>query len=140
MALLYCHELLALDGCHETTPHFLKHWHLQLLSFESITNWSQKNYLIKLYSCVIFGLRLCGTVKAIIFKHTFEAEILIDLWPMDTSVRKVKVSALGIGGVSQPRPIGKGIAGAEAISGLCINMGVINPHLCYIQLLYHIRK
>jgi len=77
-------------------------------------------------------------MKAIIFQHTFEAEIFINLWPVNTSVRQVEVSALGIGGVSQSFPIGKGIAGAEAIGGLCINVCVVNPHLCYIQLSCHI--
>ena len=94
--------------------------------------------MFKLYSYAILGFRLCDKVKAIIFKHTFEAEIFIDLWPMDTSVRQVEVLALGIGGVSQPFPIGKGIAGTETIGGLCINVGVVNPHLCYIQLSCHI--
>ena len=29
MTLLYCHKLLALDGCHEPSTHFLEYRHFQ---------------------------------------------------------------------------------------------------------------
>ena len=57
---------------------------------------------------------------------------------MDTMIREVEVSPLGIGGIAKTRPPSKLITRLKTIVGLCVDSVVIHPYACYELAVSHL--
>ena len=71
-------------------------------------------------------------------EHTFKAKILINLRPMDTKTGEIKVLSLLFCCIRQTRPIRESITGSDTIIRLSINVRLVNPYFCNLQLLHTI--
>ena len=71
-------------------------------------------------------------------EHTFKAKVLINLRPMDTKAGEIKVLSLLFCCIRQTRPIRESITGSDTIIRLSINVRLVNPYFCNLQLLHTI--
>lgn len=72
----------------------------------------------------------------IICKHSVKTQILVNLRPMNTRIRQMKIFPFFFSCMSQTRPFSKGITCPYTVVCFSINMGCINPNFYYPYLLH----